>query len=64
MCKYEWCITAVKRQNEEKMEKQDGFCWSFSPQETLFDELKIWAQKTALVFISEGEKTETCGAKH
>lgn len=46
------------------MQRQDGFCWSFSPHENLFDKLEIWAQKTTLVFISEGEKTEICGAKH
>lgn len=49
---------------KKQMERQDGFCWSFSPQRNLFDKLEIWAQKTALVFILEGEKTEICGAKH
>lgn len=68
MCKHEWYITAVctlkSKRKENQMERQDGFCWSFSPQENLFDKLKIWAQKTALVFMLERGKTEICGAKH
>lgn len=46
------------------MERQDVFCWSFSPQENLFDKLEIRAQKTALVFTLEGGKTEICGSEH
>lgn len=52
------------KRKKKQMERQDVFCWFFSPQENLFDKLKIWAQKTALVFILEGEKTEICGAEH
>jgi len=46
------------------MARQDVFSWSFSPQENLFDKLETWDQKTALVFILEGEKPEICEAEH
>lgn len=46
------------------MERQDVFCWPFSPQSNLFDKPEIWPQKTVLVFRLEGEKAEICGAEH
>lgn len=52
------------KMKKKMMERQEGFCWSFSPWENLFDKLEIWAQKTASVFILEREKVEICGAKH
>lgn len=46
---------------KKQMERQDVFCWSVSSQENLFDKLEIWAQKTALVFILEGERLRFVG---
>lgn len=59
-----YCCMLKAKMKKKQMERQDVFCWSFSPQENLFDKLEIRAQKTALVFTLEGGKTEICGSEH